>query len=43
MVQAVNHRLLNTEVLEFKSVIVHVRFTVNKVTVGELLLNTLVY
>jgi len=29
MTQAVNHRLLSTEVLEFKSVIVHVRFMVN--------------
>lgn len=43
MAQAVNHRLLNTEVLEFKSMIVHVRFMVSKVVMGELLLNTLVY
>lgn len=43
MAQAVNHRLLDTKVLEFKSMTVHVRFTVSKVTMGELLLNTLVY
>jgi len=43
MAQAVNHRLLSTEVLEFKSVIFHVRFMVNKVAMGELLLNTFIY
>jgi hydrogenase maturation factor len=32
MPKAVNHWLLNTEVLEFKNVMVHVGFVVNKVT-----------